>query len=223
MERGKDMNKDIRKEGIIAIMRGIPYDKLISVAQALYDGGIRIIECTFEQEKEEAEEIFKQKIQLLKNYFGDKMMIGAGTVLTESQVQVAYEVGCELIITPNTNRNIIAKIKENNMIAIIGALTPSEIVEAKEAGADFVKVFPAGNLGVKYFSSIKAPLSHIPMLAVGSIGLEEVREFTKAGVLGFGIGSPLVPPKAVEEEDYVRIQRLAEEYVRCFSKSIVMC
>lgn len=210
------MKVDIREEGIIAILRNIPCNKITSVVQALYDGGIRIAECTFEQEKEGPEEILVEKVRILKKHFGDCMMIGAGTVLTENQVEAAHRAGCELIITPNTDTAVIKRAKKYSMTTVIGAVTPTEIVQAKEAGADFVKIFPAGALGTGYFSAIKAPLSHIPMLAVGGIGKNDLKSFMKAGAEGFGIGSPLIPRSAVIGGDYNQIKKLAEDYVQCY-------
>lgn len=215
------MKVSLKEHGIIAIMRGIPDDKLIPVAEALYDGGIRVIECTFEHDKDDCIERLQRKISILKSRFGSTMMIGAGTVLSVEEVEKAYEAGAEIIVTPNTKIDVVKKTKERDMVAVIGALTPTEIVEAYDAGADIVKIFPGGNIGVDYFKSIRGPLGYIPMAAVGNIKVENIEEFAKAGAVGFGIGSPLIPKEAVENERYDKIRALAEEYSRLFIKFIL--
>lgn len=215
----KDMDY-IDYNGIIAIMRGIPVDQLCDITQAIYDGGIRIVECTVEHNKENPEDLLQKKLSVLSENFGDKMMIGAGTVLTTKQVDVTKKSGGKLIVTPNTNKEIIKYASDSGLITVIGALTPSEIVTAHDCGADYIKVFPASDLGPGYIKSIKAPLSHIKLLAVGGISISNMEDFIKAGVCGFGIGSPLMPKKAIEEHNYDYIKKLAEDYVCTYKKFI---
>lgn len=157
----------IEKEKIIVIVRGVKGDKLIPLAEAMYDGGIRLLEITYSANKEISDKETANNIASLKKHFGEKMHIGAGTVLNEKQVVLAKEAGGEFIISPDTTSNVIKKTKELNMISMPGALTPSEIAFAHNNGADFVKVFPAVNLGADYIKAIKAPLSHIKLLSVG--------------------------------------------------------
>lgn len=208
------MMKDerIERTGIIAIMRGIPTDQVVPVAKAAYEGGVRIIECTFEHSKPNPGALLQEKLSLLVEAFGNTVLIGAGTVLTPEQVQNTYDAGGTLIVTPNTNKAVIEKAKELGMITAVGALTPTEIELAYSYGADYVKVFPAGDMGPGYIKSVSAPLSHIPLLAVGGITPENIPAFQKAGVLGFGIGSPLFPQSAIDAKDYAAITARAKEY-----------
>lgn len=205
-------NEWIEQSGVIAIMRGIPMDKIIPVARAAFDGGVRIIECTYEHSQPNPCALLRAKLELLVAEFGDTMLIGAGTVLTPEQVQNVYDAGGQLIVTPNTNTVVIAKAKELGMTTAIGALTPTEIELAYSNGADYVKVFPAGDLGAGYVKSVAAPLSHIPLLAVGGITPENIPDFMKAGIRGFGIGSPLFPQSAIDAGDYAAITARAKEY-----------
>lgn len=203
----------IDKNKIIVIVRGVQSDKLIRLAEAMYDGGIRLIEITYSpngsiSDKKTADNIFS-----LTNRFGDKMCIGAGTVLTSKQAELAKEAGGRFIISPDTVPDVIKKTKELGMVSIPGAVTPSEITLAHRSGADFVKLFPAVNLGTEYVKAVKAPLSHIRLLAVGGINDANMTDYLKAGVCGFGIGSNIVNRKMIDEDDFDGISRLAKKYV----------
>ena len=140
-------------------------------------------------------------------------MIGAGTVLTEEQVVLTAKAGGRFIISPNTDRQVIEKTKELGLISMPGAYTPSEIADAHKYGADFVKLFPVTALGAAYVKAVRAPLSHIPLLAVGGVDLSNLEEYAKAGVVGFGIGGNIIDKKLLDAQDYPAITRLAEEYV----------
>ncbi|MFU0831467.1 MAG: hypothetical protein ACFWUC_00770 [Oscillospiraceae bacterium] len=200
-------------------MRGIPLEKIIPAAKAVYDGGVRVIECTFEQDTVDPCAVLRRKLSNLTNTFGDKMLIGAGTVLTPEQVQTAYDAGARMIVTPNTNREVIELSKKLGMTTVIGAMTPTEIAQAYAFGADYIKIFPASHLGASYIKSVTAPLSHIPLLAVGGIHPQNIPEFIQAGVKGFGIGTPLFPKQAIDRENYEQITTLAHEFCCALHKS----
>lgn len=206
------MKSLLEENKIVAIMRGIKVDQIVDVAQALYDGGIRVLECTFNQSAKDPCGELKEKLTILTQTFKDKMLIGAGTVMNVEQVNAAFEAGGKLIISPNVNEDVIKRTKELNMISMPGAMTPTEIAAAYEMGSDYVKVFPAGVLGAEYVKAIKAPLSNIPLFAVGGITPENMVEFKKVGVYGFGVGSPLLPKKVIEQKDYSKITELAKQY-----------
>lgn len=203
----------IEKEKIIVIVRGMTGDKLIPLAQAMYDGGIRLLEITYSADKSVSDKETAANIRALKNYFGEKMRIGAGTVLSEKQVELTKAAGGEFIISPDTVPSVIKKTKELNMISMPGALTPSEITLAHNSGADFVKVFPATVLGTDYIKAVKAPLSHINLLAVGGINVGNMEEYFNAGVCGFGIGGNIVDKKLLADNNYEGIAELAKKYV----------
>ena len=146
------------------------------------------------------------------------MHIGAGTVITEKQAELTWRAGGTFIISPDTNEAVIAKTKELGMISIPGALTPTEAQRAHRAGADFVKLFPAGSLGASYLKAICAPLSHIRFLVVGGIDEKNIPEYRKAGARGFGIGSAIVNAKALEQCDAAQWTALAKKYVDTIEK-----
>ena len=140
--------------------------------------------------------------------------MGAGTVITEKQVELTKNAGGRFIISPDTFDAVISKTRELDMVSMPGALTPSEIQAAYRFGADFVKVFPVTNLGTEYVKAIKAPLSHIKLLAVGGINENNMKDYFKAGVCGFGIGSNIVNKKLIDDNNFEAITELAKKYTR---------
>lgn len=208
----EDLIARIQKEKIIAIVRGLPVDTVLKVVQALYDGGIRFVEVTFSQNSPTCIEDTYRAIEAIAGRFPE-LYVGAGTVVTMQQLYVAHRAGARYMISPNTNPALIREAKRLGMLAMPGAMTPSEIVEAYEAGADFVKLFPTDNLGAGYIRAIRAPLSHIPMLAVGGVNDENMEEFYRAGVCGFGIGGNIVNKKLIAAGDFAGMTELARRYV----------
>ena len=202
----------ILKEKIVVIVRGIDSDKIIPLAEAMYEGGIRALEITYNASNMDENAQVAGNIKKLTEHFGDKMVIGAGTVLTTEQVELTKAAGGAFIISPNVNKKVIERTCELDMVSIPGALTPTESVDAYEAGADFVKLFPITSLGSSYVKAMKAPLSHIRFLGVGGIDENNMQEYLKAGVCGFGIGSNIVNKKLLDSEDYAAITELARMY-----------
>ncbi len=206
--------KDIDKNKIITIVRGVRKEKLIDLAQAMYEGGIRLLEVTYDANGIVSDEDTAKNIEMLSSHFEGKMHIGAGTVITEKQVELTKKAGGKFIISPDTYDAVINKTRELEMVSMPGALTPSEIQAAHRYGADFVKMFPITNLGVEYVKAVKAPLSHIKLLAVGGINESNMREYLKAGISGFGIGSNIVNKKLIDNNDFTKICELAKAYIK---------
>ena len=203
----------ILNEKIVVIVRGVEKDKLIPLAEAMYNGGVRLLELTFDSSERISDEETTDSIKILKKHFGDRMYIVAGTVTKIEQVEYTRNAGGEFIISPDTNAEIIKKTLELDMVSIPGAMTPTEIQTAHRSGADFVKLFPVVNVGSSYIKAVKAPLSNINILAVGGINDSNMQEYLDAGVCGFGIGSNIIDVKLLENGDYDGITRLAEKYV----------
>lgn len=202
----------IEKEKIIAIVRGVESEKLIPFAEAVYAGGIRLLEITYSADGSVSDEETAKNIQKLSERFDGRMYIGAGTVLKEKQVELTKSAGGRFIISPDTYPEVIRKTRELDMVSMPGALTPSEIQSAHRAGADFVKVFPVTNMGIEYLKAVKAPLSHIKLIAVGGINEKNMSDYIDAGICGFGIGSNIVNKKMIEEENFEEITNLAKKY-----------
>lgn len=209
----KNLICDLEKEKIIVIVRGVEEKKLVPLAEAMYKGGIRFLELTYSADKKISDEKTAENIKMLAGHFKGKMHIGAGTVLTEEQVALTKAAEGEFIISPDTDPAVIKKTKQLGLVSIPGALSPSEIKLAHKSGADFVKLFPAVNLGCEYIKAVRAPLSSTRLLAVGGISEENIRNYLKAGVCGFGIGANIVSKKLLEQENYDEITSLAKKYV----------
>ena len=207
---------------LIAIARGIYGSDLILSSKALYDGGVRAFEVTFVQ-SEDPEAARKnalltaESISALKNALPGAA-VGAGTVMTAEQAETAFGAGAGFIISPNTDEAVIKRTKALGMVSIPGAMTPTEIVTAYELGADIVKVFPAGVLGVEYFKAVRAPLSHIPLAAVAGITKDNIALFERAGAAAYGISSSLYIKDAIREGNFDRIRRAAEEFFLAMKK-----
>ncbi len=205
--------KAIEDKKIIAIVRGVHSKKLIPLAKAMYDGGIRLLEVTYSADKSISDIETANNIDLLKKHFGKEMHIGAGTVLTMAQLELTKQAGGEFIISPDTVPELIKATKELQMISIPGAMTPSEISLAHKSGADFVKIFPIVSLGPEYVKAIRAPLSNIKLLAVGGVDVSNMVSYLRAGVCGFGIGGNIVDKKLLENNDFNGLTALAKKYV----------
>lgn len=207
-----NVTKAIENEKLIVIVRGVKKEKLIPLAEAMYEGGVRLLEITYDAKGIVTDEETAENIKMLATHFEGRMYIGAGTVLKESQVQLTKNAGGTFIISPDTNTDVIKKTSELGLVSIPGALTPSEIQKAHISGADFVKLFPVTSMGVEYVKAVSAPLSHIKLLAVGGVVLDNIPDYLKAGVSGFGLGSNIIDKKALDEGDYKTITELAKQY-----------
>ena len=204
---------DIIENKIIVISRGIKEKDLIPMAEAMYNGGIRLLEITYSADGSISDEDTAGSIKLLCDHFGDRMHIGAGTVLTEKQVELTAAAGGKFIISPDTSESVIKKTVELGLVSMPGALTPTEIQAAHRYGADFVKLFPVCTLGPEYVKAVKAPLSHIKLLAVGGVDTDNIKSYMKAGAVGFGIGSNIVNKKLIEAGEFDAVTALAKKYV----------
>lgn len=211
--------KKIEEEKVIAIVRGIDPEKSIGVAKALYEGGIRLIEVTFAHNKPETFKDTKNSIEEISKMFDGKIEVGAGTVLMPEQVDMAVEAGAKYIISPDVNADVIKRTLERGLVSLPGALTPSEIVKAHNLGADFVKVFPASSLGAGYFKAVKAPLSHIKLLAVGGINEDNAADYLSAGAVGLGVGGNLVNAKHIENGEYSKLTETANKLMYAINQS----
>ncbi len=204
--------REIESNKIIVIVRGVKKDDLIPFAEAIYEGGVRLMECTYDATGKISDEETASGIEMLAKHFEGRMLIGAGTVLTEKQVELTAKAGGKFIISPDTNPDVIKKTKACGLVSIPGSLTPSEATLANRSGADFVKLFPVGALGTKYIKDLCAPLSHIKFLAVGGVDHENMNDFLAAGARGIGVGSAIVNKALIAEKNYAAITEAAKKY-----------
>lgn len=204
--------KEIHRRKIITIVRGVYGEQAEKLAQALAEGGIGIMEVTFDSRNPAMHEKTLEAIHGIRHALGDAMVVGAGTVLSPELVEQAHQAGGQFIVSPDTNPLVIRRTVELGMVSLPGALTPSEVLMAHENGADFVKLFPAAQLGAEYVKAIRAPLNHIPLLAVGGVDESNVQAFLEAGCAGVGVGGNLVNKRWIENAEYGKIASLARQY-----------
>ena len=195
---------------IFAILRAVPADRLTGVAQALIRGGVRALEVTFVQNGRLLDTA--ESICALRDALGSSIMLGAGTVMTVEQLETAKMAGAEFIVAPNTDERLIARAKELSLTAIPGALTPTEVARAYAAGADAVKLFPAGLMGAEYLKAIRGPMPHIPIAAVGNITENNIAAFKNAGACAFGISSGLASAEEINNCRYEDITQNCKRY-----------
>lgn len=199
---------------IVAIVRGVYAEDCVKLAQALYEGGIELLEVTFDQSKPDELTRTSDSIKMLVQQLGDKMVFGAGTVTTLEMLELAKNAGAKFIVSPDTNEEVIRATVAAGMVSMPGALTPTEVVTAHRWGADFVKLFPAGTQGTAYFKAVTAPLNHIRMLAVGGVNEKNIADFMAAGAVGAGVGGNLVNKTWIKNGEFDKITAVARELVK---------
>ena len=203
----------IKEEKVIVIVRGVEREKLIPMAEAMYEGGIRLMEITYDAKGNPTDEEIADRIALLAKHFEGRMLVGAGTVLSEKQVELTRKAGGKFIISPDAAPEVIKATREAGLVSIPGCMTPSEMQQAHKNGADFIKVFPSELFGPSYIKSLKAPLSHLNLLAVGGVSTDNIDAYKAAGAAGFGMASNILDRKAIAEEDWSVITEKARTYV----------
>src|SRR5438552_1094402 len=193
--------------GIVAVVRSPDSQQLVEVTRALADGGITVVEITMSVPN--ALEVLRQ----VRHALGDRVLLGAGTVLDSETARAVLLAGAEYIVAPTVNLDVIRLCQRYDKLVMPGAFTPTEILTAWEAGADIVKVFPADVVGPAFFKALRGPLPQIRLMPTGGVDLTTAAAFLKAGACCLGVGGQLVEPKAVAAGDFGRIRTLATEYV----------
>ncbi|MBQ9805422.1 MAG: bifunctional 4-hydroxy-2-oxoglutarate aldolase/2-dehydro-3-deoxy-phosphogluconate aldolase [Clostridia bacterium] len=202
----------IETHKIIVILRGLTTEQLLATAEAMWQGGIRLIEVTFDQSGKISDEQTAANIRALVNTFAGRMHVGAGTVMTRSQLELARDAGASFIISPDACEEIIRHTRALGLVSLPGAFTPTEAANAYRWGADFVKLFPNSEVGISYLKALMAPLSHIRFLAVGGVNERNMRDYLDAGACGIGVATGIVNKQRIAEGDYAAITELARAY-----------
>lgn len=196
----------ILQHKIVAILRGVTPTEVLSVANALHAGGIRILEVTLN-----SHDALSQIEQLVYNA-DREMLIGAGTVLNAADAKNAIQAGAAFLISPVVDAAVIALAKDHNLVSIPGAYTATEIVQAHRSGGDIIKVFPVTD--VAYFKALQAPLNHICMMPTGGVTLDTICAFKQTGAAAFGIGSALVHAARVDEQYLMNLTENARRFIK---------
>jgi 2-dehydro-3-deoxyphosphogluconate aldolase/(4S)-4-hydroxy-2-oxoglutarate aldolase len=194
--------------GIVAVVRSPDSHQLVEACAALADGGVSVVEITLTVP--DALDVLRQ----VRRALGDRVLLGAGTILDAETGRAALLAGAEYLVAPTLNLDVIALCRRYGKLVMPGCFTPTEILTAWQAGADVVKVFPADVLGPAFFKAVRAPLPQVRLMPTGGVDLTTAAEFLKAGACCLGVGGQLVEPKAVAARDFGRIRDLARQYVQ---------
>ena len=203
-----DVIKTIREIGVIPVVRATSADEAMRAVDAIREGGVSILEITMTVPG--AIDVIAQ----LAERYGDDALVGAGTVLDPETARACISNGARFVVSPALNLETIACCREREVVVMPGALTPTEVVQAWNAGADFVKVFPAGAVGgPSYLKALKAPLPHIELVPTGGVSLKTAADFIKAGAAALGVGADLCDIKAIREGQSALITERAKQFV----------
>ena len=197
----------IIETGVVPVVRTHSAESAIRAVEAIYRGGIRAAEITMTVPGA------IRALEKVADEYGDRMILGAGTVLDPETARICMLAGAQFFVTPALNLKTIEMAKRYSKVICPGALTPTEVVTAWEAGADVIKIFPADSVGgPKYIKALKGPLPHIEMIPTGGVSLETCEAFLKAGACAVAVGGELVNAKLIEREDYAAIESIARQF-----------
>lgn len=192
---------------LVAILRGVTRVQAMEATEVFVDAGLKAVEITYNTK--DAPRI----INNLASKYGDQLLVGAGTVMTVADVTSAREAGASFILSPDCNTEVIKASKDAGMFSVPGAFTATEVTTAHRAGADMVKLFPAGRLGPGYMKDLLGPLNNIKFMAVGGIDLTNAGAFLEAGACSVGIGSSLVDMNLIKSQKFSELKALAIEFL----------
>ena len=193
--------------GLIAVVRTEQTEQVMPVCEALLAGGIQAVEITMTVP--DALEALREAA----GRFGKHAAIGVGTVLNADMAHAAIQAGAQFVVSPITKAEIIDAAHALDRLVMLGAYTPTEAQLAWEAGADFIKIFPADNLGPGYVNALLAPLPHLRIVPTGGVNLQSAADFLKAGCAALGIGSALVSSQILRESNWAELTRTAKAFV----------
>jgi 2-dehydro-3-deoxyphosphogluconate aldolase/(4S)-4-hydroxy-2-oxoglutarate aldolase len=199
--------------GLIAVIRAARREDVLPVCEALLEGGVDCLEITMTVPDA------LNAIREARDRFGAKAVIGAGTVINAQLCCDAIAADAEFIVSPIMRPEIAHAAHAAGRPVMLGAYTPTEAQAAHEAGADFIKIFPADRLGAGYIKSILGPLPHLRVVPTGGVDLETIPEFFKAGCVALGVGSSLLNPELIKNGDWTDLARLAKAYVEVVRKA----
>ena len=211
----------IEREKLISIVRSPDKDTLIPAIQALYDGGVRLLEITFDRSGKLSRDEICSMISEISVTFNGSMLVGAGTVTSCEEVKAAFHAGALFIISPNCDPEIITLTRKLGMVSIPAAYTATEIATALKYGADYIKLFPADQVTKEYVKAITAPLSDAKLLAVGGVTAENAKAFLDMGFYGIGVGSNLYNKHLINAKNYKSLKELAKKYVAAINDDVL--
>ncbi|NOS71704.1 MAG: bifunctional 4-hydroxy-2-oxoglutarate aldolase/2-dehydro-3-deoxy-phosphogluconate aldolase [Verrucomicrobia bacterium] len=194
--------------GVIAVVRAKRADQVVPLAEALVAGGVIAVEITMTTPNAIA------AIREVSAKLGGRALIGVGTVLDEATCRAALEAGAQFVVSPISRRELVPIAQKAGKPIMLGAYTPTEAQLAHEAGADFIKIFPADSLGPNYIKALRAPLPHLRIVPTGGVDLKTIGDFFKAGSVAVGAGSSLISKNVLEKDDWATLTRVASEFAK---------
>ncbi|MGA2746751.1 MAG: bifunctional 4-hydroxy-2-oxoglutarate aldolase/2-dehydro-3-deoxy-phosphogluconate aldolase [Candidatus Sulfotelmatobacter sp.] len=209
-----DVIHRIEEVGIIPVIRAASVAEATRAVEAIRAGGIPVVEITMTVPN--AVSVIREVAQ----QHGDKVLIGAGTVITAEQAESCLRAGAEFLVSPGLSSSVLAVAHASEKLAIPGALTPTELMNAQELGARLIKIFPCGNVGgPKYLKSLKAPFPSAQLIPTGGVNASNAADFIAAGAFALGVGADLVDTKALREGNLQKIISAAQELVQAVNSA----
>ncbi len=202
----------IKESGLVAVIRRPKASQINGIAEALVAGGVGALEITADTPG-----AFDMICSIKKEY-GNRVLVGAGTVLDAITAKTAIDAGSDFVFSPSFDEETIRVTNQYGRISIPGVMTPTEIVNAYAAGADLLKIFPADSLGENYIKSLQGPLGHIPMMPTGGVSADNAEHFIRSGAVALGAGGSLVDKKAIEQEDYGKLTEIAKQFAEAIKR-----
>jgi len=199
--------KKIHDLGILAVIRGPSKELTLKMVAALVEGGVSGIEITFTTP--DALEV----VSALEKEFGERIVLGMGTLTRPGQAAAACEAGAKFLVSPHTEKKLAKKMVATGLPTMLGALTPSEVMKARKYGCDVVKIFPGSLGGPAFMKSLKGPFPDIPMMPTGGVSDQNLADWFKAGAFAVGAGSNLCPKEYALAGDFEKITDIARNYI----------
>ena len=198
----------IADSGVVAVLRGVEADQLIGIADALCEGGVTAVEITADTPG------VAEKIGDVAGAFGDEVVVGTGTVLDGETARTTLLAGAEFVVSPSLHEDVIETCNRYGAVSAPGIMTPTEAIRGYEAGADFVKVFPATTVGPDHLAAMRGPLGQIPMMPTGGVAPDNAADYVDAGAFAVGAGGALVDYDAAARGEYETITDTAREFTQ---------
>lgn len=203
-----DTKTTLEKVGLIPVLRASSVELGHALVEAMMAGGVTVVEVTMTVPNA------LTLLRDLKQKHGDRLLLGSGTVTDAAQAEATIDAGAEFVVSPSLHPEVIAATKKRGKVSVPGALTPTEVITAWRAGADYVKVFPCSAMGgASYLKSLRAPFPELKLIPTGGVTLQTAADFLKAGARALGVGTDLVNAKAVAEGKPEIVTNAARAYL----------
>ncbi|WP_262179965.1 bifunctional 4-hydroxy-2-oxoglutarate aldolase/2-dehydro-3-deoxy-phosphogluconate aldolase [Haloarcula laminariae] len=214
MTQKQEVRRALVDSGVTAVLRGVPEDKIVDVARAVHDGGVRALELTAD-----AKRCSEQVAAVDRALEDTDAVVGVGTVMDPAAARNAIEAGAEFVLGPHLDEGVIKVCNRESVLCIPGIMTPTEAADAMAAGADMLKMFPASTVGPGHIGAIQGPLGDVPIMPTGGVSTDNVADYFEAGAVAVGAGSALVDYEAIENDDMDAVRESAAEFVEAVEQA----